>query len=573
MQLAIVKKKQCDAKALTIVEHLIEPNVDGEWLLDNLIHINRSHMEDVIEERAIIKLCGYVMCNKSLTVVITQQYHISTKKNKIYDVTRRKNFCSSRCYGACNYLLEQMLTSPLWLRETEETPVFRFLPAKDELERSTPGEEVCLAETDVLLHCVNPDEKEDYVESVVTSENTGTADLDGSGEFDSRNERELVITQEAVEQNANFDTSFEISLEKLSVNDNETPASEAKLAACVEEGVLDESENRVSPNVEVDQNNENKIERNQLYDKESCETSQLESVTAAVEENDRTREAAKSRGKKHKKEKRQGSLEPKTPCEFRSLATHVEESVKEWITENTLCLLSGEENTKDRLLENVTQEDKHLQLCKKLNKLQLEDDRNDRLDLAKNTLKPLPHLSVLREEGKKIELKVRAFYKGSTVIESPENVAQSVEESEESSLILPLTDAHAPKVFRRRIFLDKLNRILPDLLRALAGSNQSRCTYNSERSALIKALVNTFSLSAANIIFKMAEWTLVGLIVIKMLSIVDPQLKILLATRQASMYISMILMSYKLDTNYLDRLIIELTDNQKILNDSRERNF
>lgn len=44
----------------------------------------------------------------------------------------------------------------------------------------------------------------------------------------------------------------------------------------------------------------------------------------------------------------------------------------------------------------------------------------------------------------------------------------------------------------------------------------------------------------------------------------DPQLKILLATKQASMYISMVLMSYKLDSYYLDRFIIELTNNPKI---------
>lgn len=57
---------------------------------------------------------------------------------------------------------------------------------------------------------------------------------------------------------------------------------------------------------------------------------------------------------------------------------------------------------------------------------------------------------------------------------------------------------------------------LPDLLRALAGSKLPHHIYSGERSALIKALISTFSLSATNIIFKTAEWTLVGLIIIKM---------------------------------------------------------
>lgn len=36
MQLTLIKKKQCDAKALAIVEQLLEPNVNSEWLLQNV---------------------------------------------------------------------------------------------------------------------------------------------------------------------------------------------------------------------------------------------------------------------------------------------------------------------------------------------------------------------------------------------------------------------------------------------------------------------------------------------------------------------------------------------------------
>lgn len=43
---------------------------------------------------------------------------------------------------------------------------------------------------------------------------------------------------------------------------------------------------------------------------------------------------------------------------------------------------------------------------------------------------------------------------------------------------------------------------------------------------------------------------------------IDPELKYLLSTKQALMYISMILMSYKLDSNYLERLIMELINNK-----------
>lgn len=36
MQLAIIKKKQCDAKALKIVEQLLESHVNLDWLLQNV---------------------------------------------------------------------------------------------------------------------------------------------------------------------------------------------------------------------------------------------------------------------------------------------------------------------------------------------------------------------------------------------------------------------------------------------------------------------------------------------------------------------------------------------------------
>lgn len=40
--------------------------------------------------------------------------------------------------------------------------------------------------------------------------------------------------------------------------------------------------------------------------------------------------------------------------------------------------------------------------------------------------------------------------------------------------------------------------------------------FTSERKIIIKGLIDTLALSASNIVFKTTEWTLVGLIVIKM---------------------------------------------------------
>ncbi|XP_053994986.1 putative RNA polymerase II subunit B1 CTD phosphatase Rpap2 isoform X1 [Hylaeus volcanicus] len=595
MQLAIIKKKQCDGKALIIVEQLLEPDIHPEWLLYNLRYINKSHMEDVIEERSIIKLCGYVLCPNALTSVVNQKYRISTKENKVYDVTRRKNFCSSQCYGASNYLLEQMLTSPLWLRDKEEIPEFKLLP--DELIKSVPGDEIHVWDVNITLNSNSNEKAEELneickdlkeepldkfytyddchmvkssqtinetkeinvnIETAKVTEKLSSSSFDKDPEYMKSESINLQDTAINSKQYVNDDTNKEIGTsENVILLDHLVPSDVTVL-----------NNDTISLNEDRDLNKINNEEQSKLSKvlQTKCNTTVFKQNTNI----DSSHLIADIKMNKYKKDKQKHRVKVKQSCEFYNLAMHIECNLKEWITEDTLCLLSGEEGIKQQLIDNVIQHDRYLHLCKKLNKLQLDDEKDDRVDLTKSTLKPLPHLSALQEEGKKIELKVRAFYKGDMVIETPKKATEDTEQNDEFVPVVPLTDGHAPKALRRRIFLDKLHRILPDLIRALTGSGLSQHTYSN---ALIKALVNTFSLSATNIIFKTAEWTLVGLVIIKMLGMIDPQLKVLLSGRQASMYISMILMSYKLDSNYLDRIVAELTSNTKVVDTDDTNNF
>lgn len=76
------KKKACEAKAHTIVVKMLDPINDEELLkvmvraqfetgflsckllslLLQLRDINQSHYQDIVEERAIMKLCGFPPC-------------------------------------------------------------------------------------------------------------------------------------------------------------------------------------------------------------------------------------------------------------------------------------------------------------------------------------------------------------------------------------------------------------------------------------------------------------------------------------------------------------------------------
>ncbi|XP_011152231.1 RNA polymerase II subunit B1 CTD phosphatase Rpap2 isoform X2 [Harpegnathos saltator] len=644
MQQAIVKKKQCDAKALAIVEQLLEPNMDSDWLLQNLQFINKAHLEDVIEERVIIKLCGYVLCSKPLTVVVKQQYRISTRTNKVYDISKRKNFCSSSCYGASNYLLEQMLESPLWLRRKEDIPVFKILPINS--VQSLPGDEINVVGNNFLQDTntdnigkskellelnTNKQTKDHPSQTILNSEieNCSSNDTNVEGHtqveeipvnINAQNQHEtypleLCTNQEDKEYNPQECTNPEYEYsDHVQKEDVKLENVEKHIAVQINNNLQEQIQEHINKNIEnentnvrvINNNSDSEIlylQPNDISNTESKNTdskkisSQLDDVIDSNNAKDdktvqfqldracskqnitissKTSNEAKNKPKKikssniNKNKHRQeefDNAEVRTNM-YHNLVIHVEQSFREWVTKNTLCLLLGEQDEKSQLLENLTQRDRYEQLCKKLNRLQLQDEKEDRAELAKNALKPLPHLSVLQEEGKKIELKVRAFYKGQMVIsENNGNKLKNQDELEES--ILPLTDAYAPNALRRRIFLDKLNKVLPDLLCALtrlpANTNTSVTQHICINTySLIKLLVSTFHLTAKNIVFNTAEWTLVGLIIIKMLSLIDKQLRSVLESKQASMYMSMILMSYKLNSGYLDRLIVDVINNENI---------
>ncbi|XP_011164687.2 putative RNA polymerase II subunit B1 CTD phosphatase Rpap2 isoform X1 [Solenopsis invicta] len=666
MQLAIVKKKQCDAKALKIVEQLLESHVNSDWLLQNLGFISKTHMEDVIEERAIIKLCGYVLCSNQLTVIIHQQYHISTRKNKVYDISRRKNFCSSTCYGAANYLLEQMLESPLWLREKEDIPVFQVLPLNSKSTQC--GDEIDVVginlsqnvnandnhdgkqfaecsivkqmEKDAASNVSNPEKenicnfyllndvtagKDEKGQEISVDTNLQRSDSNGcethpfelpanqvnkncdfeeltndENNYDNNNIQQVDVNLENLEveiagqsknilhlhkhnsdtrKNKNVNTcdndkilqsqldkqndiSEKLQLQSIKISEDKKNDTSERLQSQVkisEDKKDNKNEKRLQPL--LNETNDEKMIQSQLDEVHSSNNT----VISASTSNKYRKIGEANRINKNKKCKLKDTDCTETQNNiYHKLAMHIEQNIREWVTKNTLCLLTGEADEKNQLLEKLTQRDRYQQLCKKLNKLQLEDEKEDRVNLERNNLKPLPHLSTLQEDGKKMELKVRAFYEGRMTFTSEDSNKKS-ESKDNDELVLPLTDAHAPNALRRRIFLDNLNKILPDLMRALTTneniSSLAQCTYNNEKYSLIKILISTFNLSATNIIFKTAEWTLVGLIIIKMLSLIDMQLQSLLRSKQASMYMSMILTTYKLDSNYLDRLIMEITSN------------
>jgi hypothetical protein len=152
---------------------------------------------------------------------------------------------------------------------------------------------------------------------------------------------------------------------------------------------------------------------------------------------------------------------------------HIQKCLYEWFTIESMCFLFGEEKIKQMVEEkgecikeyykaihnaswdSKTQE-QYLAICRRLNILEIEEKEYDHQILRK----PLPDYAAVREEAKKMELKVKAYYQGKTVYEDEEENSISISEADSSSKpVLPLVDLHAQNAHRRRIVLDRLNRM------------------------------------------------------------------------------------------------------------------
>ena len=163
IQEGLIKKKECETRAVAIVERLLSNCQDKEWIRDavsSFLHISNiyfdaffqmkfissAHYDDIVTERAIEKLCGYPLCSEKKGEEIKQQFKISTKTNRVYDLSDRKNFCSHKCLKHSIFLREQISQTPLWLRNGDEKPVTFYVERKmaedQDIEKETSDQSI-----------------------------------------------------------------------------------------------------------------------------------------------------------------------------------------------------------------------------------------------------------------------------------------------------------------------------------------------------------------------------------------------------------------------------------------------
>ncbi|XP_040421117.1 putative RNA polymerase II subunit B1 CTD phosphatase RPAP2 [Cygnus olor] len=539
LEAASRKKIEFEKKALHIVEQLLEENITEEFLLNSGKSITPSHYKDIVDERSIIKLCGYPICQNKLENVPKQKYRISTKTNRVYDITERKCFCSNFCYRASKYFEAQISKSPVWMREEEIPPDIELL---QEGQSGESGEEVKLRDEAIKASDIenprlssNPcestshdtasdsssDTEQEFVSSVLPGSQSSSANLAQQlhrnsilkkkhipKAYSSPKAEDLDVV-EATEQLSNCKFDVQDEMHACSVRNNVTATP---------------SKNTTSGTSNASENYENTYSGSQIVflgvSKKGAERL--------------TRILANS--KQYKKIELQdpvNSLAAKG-----SLLEVLKQTLTEWRTEETLKFLYGPNYTSlcsSECKSSANQESEELD----------EDDLDAADDLdtvaageSENSLnyslpytgsggvaKPVPSYEKLKEETEFLELRVKEFYKGKCILaEEAVTHAQTEElpskdkDDEQQDLTFPLVDSNAQMQIRKRIVLEKLRKALPAVLGPL------QITLGDVYTEL-KNLVKTFQLTNRNIIHKMPEWTLIAIVLLSVLSQISPVFK------------------------------------------------
>ncbi|XP_060629901.2 putative RNA polymerase II subunit B1 CTD phosphatase RPAP2 [Anolis sagrei] len=531
LEAAIRKKIAHERKALKVVERLLEDDITEEFLTNCGKFITPSHYKDVVEERFIVKLCGYPICRNRLQNVPKQKYKISTKTNKVYDITERKCFCSNFCYKASKYFEGQISQSPVWLRDEERPPDIELLK---EGARGGAGKEVKLVTEGVsTLDIDNPVPAAVQVDSSTESE-SGSSDaeqefvssiLQGTKKETLKVPRKSILKKKPAERVQSGPIAIENPVNKAA----------EQLSKCTLDGP---EEKHIVPN--QSQTGKPDTSAYSLIPEtvptsdgcgSNCEGSQVVFLGMSQKGTERfKRLLAKS--------KQPGNPELKGPVDSLAakecLLENLRQTFSEWKTEETLKLLYGssfvgtcmpQEQTPPTNREQEELDEDDLDSSEETNAAaSIIDDLNSLNKPApfrnpRTAAKLVPSFEKLKEETSQLELKVKEFYQGKlTVAEEEltmesggEQLSSKDQDGQQWTPVFPLVDSKAQQQIRTQIVLEKLRKALP----AVLGPLQIPL---GDAYKELKGLIKTFRLTNTNIIHKMPVWTLIAIVLLSVLS-------------------------------------------------------
>ncbi|XP_069593666.1 putative RNA polymerase II subunit B1 CTD phosphatase RPAP2 isoform X2 [Ranitomeya imitator] len=497
---AIRKKIETERRAHQIVERLLESNITEDFLMDCAKFISPSYYKDVVEERSIVKICGYPICSNKLENVPKQRYKISTKTNKVYDITERKCFCSNFCYRASKYYEAQIPKTPVWSREEES---------------GRSGEEVKLTERRIKASEIEKPKR--------TTEGGGSssANSDEDGEGEQAFVSSVIPAPEQSHEDAELlpdsgnVTQEERTPDRVDLDQNLADTTE-RLGHCN----LKDHEKTSDPRGDPD----GQCPRDVGHGTEATE------VVTEV-----TQRAVSKSGAEHL---RKLLCKSKTYQATQETSVHpvvgkggmlevLTQTLNEWKSEETLQYLFGTDYVVEHKehvpvatfeVQELDEDDLDLDNDITEDSSNSETLLNEGLPLRNQNRvsKPLPNYSKLREDTKMLEIRARQFFTGQYVlpeeVEHEQDGLQVAERKQATSWAppLPLVDSCSQHQIRKRIVLEKLKKVFPAILMPL------RITY-SDVSKELHDLVKTFRFSSTNIIHTGPEWSIIAIVLLSAL--------------------------------------------------------
>ena len=253
--------------------------------------------------------------------------------------------------------------------------------------------------------------------------------------------------------------------------------------------------------------------------------------------------------------------------ENKSLSQTVSEALEQWFTIESFRIIYGDDQLKLRLREagsNVleSREDgelggsqlgeehqaKYRDLCRKLDLMDLLEEQEE---AEESQLLPLPSYEILRQHCLEENSKMGAFLDGKQSYR-PDTVKNVVEKTDNNEPRLPLIDHMSQIAYRRRLVSDSLQKTLPDILKLM---NISLNDINTD----LKDLIESFQISATTVVFKSEEWTLIAIIILKLISVKKSSVSRVFSNDDAIKYVRLILLSYQLDLNFVEQVIRDVT--------------
>ncbi|XP_077508943.1 putative RNA polymerase II subunit B1 CTD phosphatase rpap2 isoform X2 [Amblyomma americanum] len=510
----IERRDSCKKRAAQVVEELLETSLSEEWLLGVLHDLSQQDYQDAVEERVILLLCGYPLCNKKIAELPKQKYHICVKTNKVYDITHRKQFCSNACYRASTFLKAQLWDGPLWLRdEADSNTKYRIYREEEQsiVKKDGRGDEVDLGHRRVTQQ-------------------------DADGPPDSTPGRILKPTKYILPY--------------------VTPDALKKLAEGIDSMTLDSA----AESREIEESDPDDLDMSDAQ--EHLQPHESTRQTAAASSQPKHDAGAGSIPSQNQKawqsalaSEQQSRAAKASPTSSEAPGLPIERvghALKQWITARTVAFLVGEGAARRFVLNNQTQEEAvkaeryrmlYSKLCKRLDEEEraemklaascLDSDDDEDVQVPTRPMAPMPTMNQLKQDSRLSKLQVHeknqdqfekqnenvkakqaavaALRKTSKALKEKHMEVADCAHTCERQPVLPLVDSHAQNVHRRRIVLNWLRKVLPDLLDMLYMDL-------SEVSCYLTELVLTFRLSAENITFRLETWTHIAAAVLIMLS-------------------------------------------------------